>query len=160
MVEVESHPPERRKRSTVLFAHGCCCCCCLHVVGGIGGAIFGSVRRHPPALETGAPDEVRTAHRTAVKAYWLALSLITLVAAVIAVLIDPSDSTVSLFAVGFFLPAVQLGASIATWIYILVRPPAKKSECLSRLGKITLWSFLGTLVGCVGVVLSFLTFGL
>jgi hypothetical protein len=164
MIEVESHPPERRRRSTVLMVHGCCCCCCLHVIGGLAGAAWGSVRRKAPLPETlateaaiRAEEDLKTANRFAAKVYWLALALLGLLAAAAAVLVDPNDSTVSLFGVGFCLPVGQLVASGAAWIVIQTRPPVRKTECLSRLGKITLYGFLGGLIGCVGVVISFFT---
>lgn len=165
-IRVESHPPERRRRSTTLLAHGCCCCCCLHMVGGIAGSIFGSVSRFPRTPETLSDDtavrnseEIRAAHRLAVKAYWLALSLLALIAAGFMTLLGSEGPGVSLFLIVFFLPGGQLLASGATFVYIQARPPARKSECLSRLGRITLFGFLGTVVGCVGLVITFLTLG-
>src|SRR5688572_11685955 len=119
-VRLETHLPERRKRSTVLLAHGCCCCCCLHTVGGLAGAAYGSMRRNGPAPETlttdeaiRAEDEIRTANRFAAKAYWLSLAVITLLAAIVATIIDPRESMVSLFILVFFFPAGQLAASLA-----------------------------------------------
>lgn len=148
------------------MAHGCCCCCCLQSVGSVAGAIYGSVSRHPRSLET-LPDgealrnseEIRAAHRMVVKRYWLTVALLTLFAAIVATLIDPNEPGVSLFVIFFFFPVGQLVASGVTWLCILARPPARKSECLSRLGRITLFSFLGALVGCAGLVITFFTMG-
>ena len=166
-IRVESHLPERRKRSTVLLAHGCCCCCCLHTVGGLAGAAYGSVRRNAPAPETltsddaiRQEDEIRTANRTAAKTYWLSLALITLLSAIVATIIDPKESGVSLFILVFFFPAGQLAASLAALIAIQVKPPVRKSECLSRLGRITLFGFLGALAGVLGLVITFFTLGM
>lgn len=164
MIEVESHPPERRKGSTVLMAHGCCCCCCLHVVGGLAGAAFGSVRRGAPPEETltsqeaiRAETEIRESSRYAAKVYWLVLALLALLAAGVATLVDPSEPGISLFLILFFLPGGQLAAAGLTLAYVHARPPVRKAVCLSRLGRITLFGFLGALVGSVGVVISFLT---
>ena len=157
MIRVESHLPERRKRSTVLLAHGCCCCCCLHTLGGIAGAAYGSLRRNAPAPETlttdaaiRAEDEIRTANRLAAKVYWLSTALITLLSAIIGAVIDPRESGVTLFLIVFFFPAGQLAASLVALIYLQVNPPLRKSECLSRLGRITLFAFVGALGGVHG----------
>ena len=166
MIEIESHSPERRRRSTVLLVHGCCCCCCLHVIGGIAGSAFGSIRRHAPFPETlmnaqaiRAEAEIKHANRYAAKVYWLSLALLTLFAAAVAAMIDFNDSEVSMFLILFFLPGGQLVASGVTLLYIHSFPPVRKSDCLSRLGKITLFGFLGALVGCVGLVITFFTIG-
>ena len=165
-IRVESHPPERRKRSTVLLAHGCCCCCCLHTLGGIAGAAYGSLRRNAPAPETltsdaaiRAEDEIRTANRLAAKAYWLSVALITLLAAIVGTLIDPRESLVSLFIIVFFFPGGQLAASLAALIYIHAKPPVRKSVCLSRLGRITLFAFVGALAGVLGLLITVFTMG-
>ena len=166
-IRVESHPPERRRRSTVLLAHGCCCCCCLHTVGGLAGAAYGSMRRNAPSPDSlttdaaiRAEDEIRTANRLAAKAYWLSTALVTLLSAIVGTLIDPRESMVSLFVIVFFFPAGQLAASLAALIYIQVKPPVRKPECLSRLGRITLFAFVGTLAGVVGLFITALTMGM
>jgi hypothetical protein len=164
-VRVESHLPERRKRSTVLLVHGCCCCCCLHAVGGLAGSVYGSIGRKGPALpQDGGPvprmtAEIVAARRFAVKTYWLALAVLFLIAAGVGALIDPKEPGVTLFVLVFFLPGGQLLASLVTLIAIQVRPPARKAESLSRLGRITLFGFLGALVGVVGLIITALTMG-
>src|SRR5262245_44688164 len=140
-IRLESHPPERRKRSTVLLVHGCCCCCCLHTVGGIAGAVWGSMRRKAPLPETlttdaaiRAEEEIRTANRLAAKVYWLSLALITLLAAALWTLLNPREAGGALFVIVFFFPGGQLAASLAVVLYLQVNPPVRKKECLSRLG--------------------------
>ena len=49
----------------------------------------------------------------------------------------------------------QLIASLLSWIYILIVPAVHQKVCLVRLGRITLFAFLGGLVGCLGTWLSF-----
>ena len=166
-IRVESHPPERRKRSTVLLAHGCCCCCCLHTVGGLAGAAYGSMRRNVPSPDSltsdaaiRAEDESRTANRLAAKAYWLSTALLSLLSAIVGTIIDPREPGVVLFILVFFFPAGQLAASLAALIYIHVKPPVRKSECLSRLGRITLFGFLGAVAGVVGLVVTAVTMGM
>ena len=165
-IRVESHLPERRKRSTVLLVHGCCCCCCLHTVGGLAGAAYGSMCRNAPSPESltsdaaiRAEDEIRTANRLAAKAYWLSTALLTLLAAIVGTLIDPREAGVSVFVIVFFFPAGQLAASLAALIYIQAKPPVRKSECLSRLGRITLFAFVGALAGVLGLLITVFTMG-
>ena len=55
------------------------------------------------------------------------------------------------------VPAGQLVASLAAWIWIAAKPPVRKSECLRRLARITLFGFLGGLAGVIGVVITFVT---
>jgi hypothetical protein len=45
-IRLTRHAPERRKKPTsvTLAGPGCCCtCCCLHTIGGLFGAVYGSV---------------------------------------------------------------------------------------------------------------------
>jgi hypothetical protein len=164
-IRVESHLPERRKRSTVLAVHGSCCCCCLHTVGGIAGSIYGSISRRGPALpQDGGPvpkmtAEIYASRWFAVKTYWLTLAVLFLIAACVGTLIGPKEPGVTLFVLVFFLPGGQLLASLVTLLAIQIRPPVRKSESLTRLGRITLFGFLGALVGVVGLVLTFFTMG-
>lgn len=159
-------PPERKRRSTTLMVHGCCCCCCLHSVGGIAGSIWGSLRRGAPDPETlttpeavRREDEVKTAHRLAVKVYWLSLTLCSFVTIVVTTLLNRESAFVGAFLAVVSLPAVQLLASGITLIRIQTRPPALKQECLRRLGKISLFGFLGALIGSIGLFVTFLTLG-
>jgi hypothetical protein len=161
-----AHPPERKRRSTTLMAHGCCCCCCLHSLGGVAGSIWGSLRRNAPEPDTlttpeavRAEEESRTAHRLAVKIYWRTFIIVaSLALAVLTLAIQ--EKMVGPFLVLFFLPGGQLFASLVTALWIRSRPPVRKSEAYRRLIRITLFGFLGGLIGVVGVVITFLTMGL
>ena len=162
----QAHPPERKRGSTVLMAHGCCCCCCLHSIGGIAGSIWGSIRRNAPDPETlTTPEAVRkeeeltAAHRLAVKVYWLAFVVSGFVAIVLTTLINRESAFVGALLTVLSLPGVQLLASGITLIRIQLRPPARKEACLRRLGKITLFGFLGALIGSIGLVVTFFTLG-
>ena len=160
----QAHPPERKRGSTVLMAHGCCCCC-LHSVGGVAGAVVGSIRRTPDPETLTTPDAVRreeelsAAHRLAVKNYWLAFVICGFVTIVLTGLLNRQDPFLGTFLTVLLLPAVQLLASVVTLVRIRVRPPARKQECLRRLGRITLFGFLGALIGCLGRVVTFFTLG-
>jgi hypothetical protein len=163
----QAHPPERKRRSTLLLAHGSCCCCCLHAVGGIAGSIWGSLRRNAPAPDTlTTPEAVRqeedlkTAHRLAVKVYWLSLTIIATLAVAGCSLLNTREALIGPILVAMFLPGGQLLASVVTLVWIQIHPPARKSDCLRRLGKITLLGFLGGLIGSVGLVVTFLTLGM
>src|ERR1700744_2726665 len=49
LIVVRPHPPERLIRAmargeiTLASGTGCCCCCCLHSLGGLAGAVIGSL---------------------------------------------------------------------------------------------------------------------
>jgi hypothetical protein len=66
----------------------------------------------------------------------------------------PGDGlTIGAAVIAFFLPAGQLGASVLALIYINVFPPARKPECLRRLGRITLFSFIWGMIGSAATFL-------
>ena len=165
-----AHPPERRRRSTTLLSPGCCCscCCCFHSLGGIGGALYGmrGGHHHPtpglPADEAKREaDERKAADRYAIKLYWLAL----LVVAILTLLVTITENLkgdavqalrIAAVVIAFCLPIGQLIASVLALIYINVFPPSRKPECLRRLGRITLFSFIWGLIGSAATFLLFL----
>ena len=161
-----ARPGERKRRSTVLLVHGCCCCCCLHSVGGVAGSIWGSLRRRAPDPDTlttpeavRQEDELRTAHRTAVKAYWLVFTIVTFVTTVVTTIVNRREALLGALLTLLSLPALQLLASGITLIWIQTHPPVRKLECLGRLGKISLYGFLGALIGSIGLIVTILTLG-
>lgn len=163
-VRVRAHPPERRPRSTSLLFAGCCCCCCccVHSLGGLAGGIIGSIRKGKPDPETLTTDaliqkesEIQRSHRYAVRVYWLALTLCGFATCVVSTIVEPREPVIGPAIIAGFLPAGQLAASIFALIYINVFPPVRKDVCLARLGRITLLSFVGGVIGCLGTVLCF-----
>jgi hypothetical protein len=165
VVLFQSHPPERKRRSTVLLAHGCCCCC-LHGAGGIAGSIWGSLRRNAPwpdSLTTPEAvrqeEELKAAHRLAVKVYWLVLTIMSFLSIVVTSLLYREDAIFGAVLTVIFLPALQLLASLLSLLWIPMKPPVRKRECLRRLGKITLYGVLGALIGSIGLVVTFFTIG-
>jgi len=161
----QPHPPERKRRSTTLMVHGCCCCC-LHSAGGIAGSIWGSLRRNAPSPDSlttpeavRQEDELKTAHRLAVKVYWLVFTICSFLAIVVTSLINREDAIVGAVLTLLSLPAVQLLASAVTLVWIQIKPPVRKRECLRRLGKISLYGFVGGLIGSIGLVVTFFTIG-
>jgi hypothetical protein len=168
------HPPEHGAMATpeVLPAGCCCCCCCcLHTLGGLVGAIGGSVGHIPPTpvrMDPDAPfpfrrdeleDEGPILPVTAL--YWLLLLFLMSVTAVWYYINqganNPESLGVGLVVAFMILPALQLGASILSLIAVALFYPSRSTP-LRRVGKITLWSFAGTLIGvalmggCCGVL--------
>jgi hypothetical protein len=70
---------------------------------------------------------------------------------------DPSELLIGLFIAVMILPALQVGASVLATLAIALFY-GEKATPLMRVGKITLWSFVGTLAGlllmggCLGVL--------
>jgi len=95
--------------------------------------------------------ERQAADRYAIKLYWLSLLVIAVVTTLITCLENTGNSDngflISLLIIGICLPIGQLGASVLALIYINVFPPARKPECLRRLGRMTLYSFIWGLIG-------------
>lgn len=194
-IRLTAHPPERHRRGEpVILASGCCCCCCccLHSLGGLIGAIIGSVTqlgppREPADLDFLPPSPVHPAdtrittkpadpdHRiTAQPAdqdlpsplsrgdheepgppvsggvlYWLLLSFLLFLGFIwfLAVRSFQSEDFLFCLLIGLiFLPGFQLGASIlsATAAVLFYANPA---EALARIGYITQYSVIGTLIG-------------
>jgi hypothetical protein len=165
VVLFQPHPPERKRRSTVLLVHGCCCCC-LHSAGGIAGSIWGSLRRNAPSPDSlttpeavRQEEEVKTAHRLAVKVYWLVFTILSFLSIVVTTLINHEDAIVGAVLTLIYLPALQLLASLLTLLWIPMKEPVRKQVFLRRLGRISLYGFLGALIGSIGLVVTFFTIG-
>jgi hypothetical protein len=161
-IQLVAHPPERGRRSTSLAAAGscCCCCCCLHSLGGVVGAIVGGAKGLRTTVPAGIPtpevekikDQVRSASLHTVKVYWLSLLILGILTCIVGVLEAGSTNPGagvggSLIAIALCLPAGQLVASVMTLIYLNVFPHPRKADSLRRLGKITLFAFIGGLIG-------------
>ena len=169
-IEIVAHPPERGRRTTTLAAAGscCCCCCCLHSLGGIAGAIVGGVKnlRRPTPAGVPSPEaatihqEVKSAELYAVKVYWLSILILAIITCFVTVLEEGRHSIgqgfgLSLIVIALGLPFGQLGASVLTLIYLNVFPHPRKAESLRRLGRITLYAFIGGLLG-TGLMAAFI----
>ena len=120
-------------------------CCCLHSLGGLIGAAAATSARKSP---TGG---------SVIGCYWTVLTLLTVA---ICVWASASAAGLGLIAALFFLPLVQLAASLVTFIWVQVRPEdfADKKTSLRTLGRITLWSFLGALAGGGAMIIGFKMF--
>jgi len=97
--------------------------------------------------------ELRVANKLAIKVYWWSLLIVAIITTLVTFTENPNRSVDALGIAGAiivgFLPAAQLAASSLSLIYINVFPPARKPECLRRLGRITLHSFTWGLVGAL-----------
>jgi hypothetical protein len=174
-VRVTAHPPERARRGApVILPCGCCCCCCccLHTIGGLVGGVVGSVAQIRPRTRPVDPDfpfpfrrdefdEEAPAVPPAVL-YWLLVSFLIAVTAVWYYLSSsgprlPEELLIGLFIAVLILPGLQVGASVLATLAIALFY-GEKALPLIRVGKITLWSFVGTLAGlllmggCLGVL--------
>jgi hypothetical protein len=177
---IQRHEPERAaSRADAVAPAGCCCCCCcccLHTVGGIIGGVMGSVKDVPPTRAVRFNDdddeppipfrrdafEDENSPLPVPLLYWLLVLFLGAVTAAVTYLNDPrgEPGTLVLGAILaiMVLPALQLGASLLTTIIVLIFYP-DKSFPLRRIGWITLYSFLGTMIGvtmmagCCGVFL-------
>ena len=168
-IEILAHPPERGRRTTTLAAAGsCCCCCCLHSLGGIAGAIVGGVKEFRRPTPPGVPSpeaakihqEIKSADLYAVKVYWLSILIIAIITCFVTVLEEGRHNPgagfgLSLLVIALGLPFGQLGASVLTLIYLNVFPHPRKAESLRRLGRITLFAFIGGLLG-TGIMAAFI----
>jgi hypothetical protein len=167
VIRVTAHPPERARRGApVILPCGCCCCCCccLHTVGGLVGGVVGSVaqiRPHPKPIDPDFPfrcDELEEEAPVVPPSllYWLLLSFLIAVTAVWYYLSssgrgvpfggNPSELLIGLFVAVLILPGLQLGASVLAVLSIALFY-GEKATPLLRVGKITLWSFVGALAG-------------
>ena len=78
--------------------------------------------------------------------YWTVLFALTAVLLILGVV---TSLVAGIVAALVFLPAVQLASSVVTlfWIGVRTAEPADRKADLLILGRITLWSILGTLLG-------------
>jgi len=167
-VRFTTHPPERARRgSPVILPCGCCCCCCccLHTIGGLVGGVVGSVLQVARRTRPVDPDFPFPSRRDELDEeaplfppamlYWLLVSFLIGVTCVWTYLAnatrgplagDPSNLLLGLFIAVMILPALQVAASVLATLAIALFYGEKLTP-LMRVGKITLWSFVGTLGG-------------
>ena len=172
---ITSHPPEHGSGGAACVAPAgccCCCCCCLHTIGGLVGAITGSVSLiEAQPIRMADPDSPFPFRRDEFEdegpvlpiaaLYWLLVVFLIGVTCVVTYFetgaTQPETLGWGLFVAFMILPALQLAASLLSLLAVAVFYPAK-SMPLKRVGKITLWSFAGTMIGlllmggCCGVV--------
>jgi hypothetical protein len=172
---ITRHPPEHGPLAAPEALPAgccCCCCCCLHTIGGIVGAISGSVLNIPAQpVQMNDPDSPFPFRRDVFEdegpvlpvtaLYWLLVLFLCGVTSVWYYLSQGAANPENLMVGGLIalmiLPALQLGASLLSLLAVAAFYPARTTP-LKRVGKITLWSFAGTMVGvllmagCCGIL--------
>ena len=177
-ISVTAHPPERgRFGSTVTLACGCCCCCCccLHTIGsGVGGLVGSLLPVSPRPKKMADPSAPFPFRRdefydeeemmfSPTLLYWLMVSVLLSLGGGWFFVSDgmrsgPFRHPEYLFygfliaAIGF-LPFIQLGASLLSCLAVAIFYTDKRTAFI-RIGKITLWSFVGGLIG-TGIMFGF-----
>ena len=165
-MKLVAHPPERRRRATTLLSAGCgcccCCCCCVHSIGGLAGAIYGSLRRDKPDPETLDTEEkirreaeTAAAHRYAVQVYWLVLTILGALTIAVCLLVEPREPILGPALILGFLPAGQIAASVISAVVIRLRNPPRRDLCYARIARITGFVFIWSILGIFGTVLTF-----
>lgn len=145
-VQLEKHQAERRRGmgGYLLCGGGCCCCsCCLHSLGGLIGA----------AVVSGKSKSATGG--SVVACYWTILTVLTVVVSLWGF---ASAEGFGIIGVLLFLPLVQLAASVVTLLWVQIRSAdfSDKQTDLRTLGRITLWSLLGAVVGLIAMILGFM----
>ena len=173
---VTRHPPEHgRAGAPAVLPAGCCCCCCcccLHTLGGLGGAVVGSSQHidtrpyHSREAESPFPYRLDVFEEDLplippVLLYWALVALMVAATTVGTFLYSGAGNAGhlvwGLFLAVMVLPGLQLVASLLSVIIVALFYP-ERSYSLRRLGKISLWSFVGSAIGmllmggCVGVL--------
>jgi hypothetical protein len=161
-ITIERLPPERTATMPVAAAAGgccSCCCCCFHTVGSLIGAAaarapIGPAGEPPVATIGGAPTEPKYSVN---REYWMSFlvaSVITMM--ILAVELSGGDKLIGMFIIyAIVVPGVQLAASISALVITLSSKRPGQSERLRHLGKITLFSVIGTLLGGIVVFAMF-----
>jgi hypothetical protein len=163
-ITIERLPAEREPGAAIAAPAGaccCCCCCCLHSVGSLVGALTAQPRGIPtdlpPTAVVGAPrGEPKYA---ANREYWVSLLVICCVIAPAFFLLlwDLRMDGEMILAYALFFPAMQLAASAAALVLLLISKRPGREQRLRHLGSITARSFVG---GVIGFVIMLPLFGL
>ena len=154
-ITIERQLPERGGRGELGAAAPagqccCCCCCCLHSVGGVVGALSARPKPVEPQLPVSAIDgRTLEPRHSASGLYWAIIAIMSGLASAYFVAFERHEvrnlEVALMLAIVF--PAVQLAASIVAAILIARSRRVGKEVRLRHLGKITLRSFLGALIG-------------
>lgn len=95
-------------------------------------------------------SQIRSAGRYTVKVYWLSVLVVAILTCIATAMENKGSGEgvlIALLVIGLCLPAGQLISSVLTLIYLNVFPHSRKTESLRRLGWITLYAFIGGLIG-------------
>jgi hypothetical protein len=88
--------------------------------------------------------------------YWLSLLLLSVFisCAGFPPRIRAHDPAESVWILAFFMPAIQLGASVLALLGVLLLRPENQAAAVKKIGKITLGMVLGTLAGSAVMMLT------
>ena len=152
-IAILAHPAERHVVAAVAGSPccSCCCCCscCLHAVGGVGGGLAATT-------VTLARAKDRQSAGWGAAAYWIAFALFVGLSQVVAVILE--EPLVGFILALLGLPLLQLAASVAALVAILVGPVRDKGAAAAAVGWITLWSTVAAVAGGI-VMVVLLTLG-
>jgi hypothetical protein len=171
-IQVEKHPPERRRSRTVTTHCGCCCCCCccLHTIGGlIGAAICSAVARKPAAGSATqeyydrafpAPQPASRSAFSPAFLYWVILVILIQAVFLISCAgfshgpFNPESLEgvgAGLMILAIFLPLVQIVASVLAIIAAAITDTEHAAARIWVVAKITFGSLIGTAIG-IGIM--------
>lgn len=165
-IEMITHQSERRRSSQpgpsqagVGCCCSCCCSCCLHTIGGITGAIIGGRGAEADIdidLSKGRYVERIENEWSPVEVYWICVGLLTMLLSLIAIAVF---NLAGLFLILLGFPIIQLCSSLLAWIVIAFSSDEHfpdRSRALTRLGKVTWYSFFWALVGLFPSIFLFI----
>jgi hypothetical protein len=154
-ITVERLPPERDAAGAAAAAAGgccCCCCCCLHSVGSLIGAASAKASRtieatDPPSAVIGASTAEPT--YSIARHYWMAVLVLSVLAVGgLATVFSENERMLGIaILMAILMPGVQLLASLAALVMSVISKRPGHQERLSHLGRITVRSVFGTLIG-------------
>lgn len=163
---IEKIAPERGGNGPSAAPAGhccCCCCCCLHSVGGVVGALiatpakvpFGYEPVIPPATVTGGTN--LTPKYSAAGLYWACTFIVAAVATSWFLFAEHQEmsSEVAFWSAALFLPFYQLGGGVVAILALLPSKRLGRELRMQHLGRITLFGFLGAIVGFGVMVVMF-----
>lgn len=154
-VTIARHRPERLGDFAVVGSICCssCCCCCVHSFGAVAGAMVGSAVA--ASAPTGAPnvtDADRAASTSVISMYWAVLIGLSVLIIAVSALLDSLIVGIGIVLLGG--PLVQLGVSALMLPIVYAKQGPAQNAGLRALGRITLFAFLGSLIGGIVMLMS------
>lgn len=161
-VQLERHPPERRRRPVMTLNAGCtccCCCCCLHTVGSLLGAAIAPALRSKGEMPADEGPPMPPLHRyffSGAAIYWWVLSALILIIAVWVLAYYPNDNgslAIAGVLLSIFMPFVQFVATVVAYLIIEFGLPARQQDgAIAQLAKIFYGTLLGGLIGLAAMI--------
>lgn len=148
-VKITRHRPERLGELAVvgsICCSSCCCCCCVHSFGGIAGSMVGSALAVSDTSKPGAPSTSADA-TLVISMYWSVLIALSVLVFGVCALV--SEFWYGVGAVLLGGPTFQLITSLIVLPIAATRKGPAREASMRALGRITLFGFLGSVVGGV-----------